>query len=61
MLRSTEKLLGYGLFAKNEDVGKCKDLLFDDRWWTIRYMVADTGNWFPGGKKVQQNIANPFI
>ncbi|MBU1196732.1 MAG: PRC-barrel domain-containing protein [Proteobacteria bacterium] len=48
MLRSIEQLLGYGLFAKNDDVGKCKDLLFDDRWWTIRYMVADTGNWLVG-------------
>lgn len=45
MLRSINELLGYGLFAKDEDVGKCKDLLFDDRWWTIRYMVADTGIW----------------
>lgn len=48
MLRSAEQLLGYGLFAQQEDVGTCKDLLFDDRWWTIRYMVADTGNWLVG-------------
>ena len=26
-------------------IGTCKDFLFDDGLWVIRYMVADTGNW----------------
>jgi hypothetical protein len=31
-------------------IGRCKDFLFDDRYWAIRYMVADTARWLPGRK-----------
>ena len=48
MLRSTREIIGYKLVSRNGDAGKCKDLLFDDRWWTVRHMVADTGAWFVG-------------
>lgn len=48
MLRSTNELIGYRLYAKNDDVGKCDDLLFDDQWWTIRHMEANTGGWLIG-------------
>jgi hypothetical protein len=50
MLRSVNELYNYVLSAKDGQIGRCKDLLFDDRWWTIRYMVADTGKWLPGRK-----------
>ena len=30
------------------DIGKIKEFYFDDHHWTIRYLVADTGNWIPG-------------
>jgi hypothetical protein len=29
-------------------MGKVKDFYFDDQHWTVRYLVADTGNWLPG-------------
>ena len=45
MLRSISEIIGYTFFAKENDVGKCKDLLFDDQFWTVRHMVADTGGW----------------
>ena len=32
------------------DIGRCKDFLFDDEHWTVRYMVADTGKWLPKQK-----------
>lgn len=48
MLRSTKEVIGYRLLATDGPVGKCKDMLFDDRLWTIRYIVVDTGNWLPG-------------
>ncbi len=50
MLRSIDELLGYVLAAEDGEIGRCKDFLFDDRHWTIRYMVADTGKWLPGRK-----------
>ena len=48
MLRSTEELRGYAVRATDGDIGKVHGFYFDDRVWTIRYLVLDTGNWFEG-------------
>lgn len=48
MLRSVDEIIGYRLNATDGVFGKCKDLLFDDRWWTIRHMVSSTGPWLMG-------------
>lgn len=45
MLRSIKSLRGYTLRATDDDVGKTREFYFDDRSWTVRYLVADTGNW----------------
>ena len=45
MLRKAEALNKYTLGAVDGEIGKVKDFYFDDRYWTIRYLVADTGNW----------------
>jgi len=50
MLRSAKDLNGYVLKATDDEIGRCKDFLFDDEEWTVRYMVADTGKWLPGRK-----------
>lgn len=50
MLRSLEELEGYTLLATDGELGRIKDFLFDDRGWTVRYLVADTGKWLPGRK-----------
>ncbi len=50
MLRSLKEIEGYILRSDDGDIGHCKDFLFDDHKWTIRYMVADTGIWLPGRK-----------
>jgi hypothetical protein len=50
MLRSVSEIMNYTLAAKDGEIGRCKDFLFDDQHWTIRYMVADTGKWLPGRK-----------
>lgn len=57
MLRSVKELYNYVLSAKDGEIGRCKDFLFDDRWWTIRYMVADTGKWLPGRKVLVSPIS----
>ena len=48
MLRSVNEIKNYVLAAIDGDIGRCKDFLFDDAQWIIRYMVADTRKWLPG-------------
>ena len=45
MLISAKTLNGYKLNSRNGDIGKVKEFYFDDQHWTVRYLVADTGNW----------------
>ena len=45
MLRTVKSLRGYKLHAIDGDVGKVREFYFDDHLWTVRYLVADTGNW----------------
>lgn len=48
MLRSVKQLIGYSLRATDGNLGPVEDLFFDDRSWTVRYIVAGTGGWFKG-------------
>ncbi len=50
MLRDLDEIRGYVLQAEDGEIGRCKNFLFDDHHWTIRYMVADTGKWLPQRK-----------
>jgi len=45
MLDNAKTLMGYSLHSLDGEIGKVKDFYFDDRDWTIRYVVADTGEW----------------
>lgn len=49
-LRSSDEVIGYYLEARDGDLGHVEDFLVDDESWTIRYMVVDTRNWWPGKK-----------
>lgn len=57
MLRSANELKGYVLQALDGEIGRTKDLLFDDEFWTIRSLVADTHKWLPGRKVLISPIA----
>jgi hypothetical protein len=48
MLLNITKLYGMTLAASDCDIGKVRDFYFDDKHWTIRYLVADTGEWLKG-------------
>lgn len=48
MLHSVETIGGYKLAATDGEIGKAKEFYFDDKYWTIRYLVADTGSWLTG-------------
>ena len=45
MLSKAKTLEGYKLDSLDGEIGKVKEFYFDDRHWTIRYLVAETGNW----------------
>ena len=38
----------FKLRALDGDIGKAREFYFDDRHWTVRYLVADTGGWLTG-------------
>lgn len=57
MLRSVAEIVGYRLQATDGDIGRCKDLLFDDAQWTVRYVVAETGGWLSGRKTLISPIS----
>lgn len=48
MIRSLDDLKHYTFQARDGDVGRVQDFYFDDRSWTVRYIVLETGRWLPG-------------
>src|SRR5262249_17940584 len=57
MQLTVSKLKGYSIGAKDGDIGAVDDVLFDDKLWTVRYLVADTAKWLPGRKVMISPIA----
>lgn len=49
-LRSLTEIVGYPLLAEDGEIGRCRDFLFDDAEWIVRWLVADTGKWIPRRK-----------
>jgi uncharacterized protein YrrD len=45
MLSKAKTLTGYKLNSLDGEIGEVKEFYFDDQHWTIRYLVADTGDW----------------
>ena len=45
MLDKAKTMEGYKLESLDGEIGKVKEFYFDDHHWTIRYLVAETGNW----------------
>ena len=56
MLSKAKTLKGYKLDSLDGEIGKVKEFYFDDRHWTIRYLVADTGHWLSG----RQVLISPY-
>lgn len=50
MLRNINGLIGDKILATDGELGKVDEFYFEDKGWTIRYMVAETGSWLPGRK-----------
>jgi uncharacterized protein YrrD len=56
MLSKSKTLEGHKLGGLDGAIGKVKEFYFDDRHWTIRYLVADTGSWLAG----RQVLVSPY-
>src|ERR1700684_1181053 len=56
MLSKAKTLKGYKLQSLDGEIGKVEEFYFDDRHWTIRYLVASTGYWLPG----RQVLVSPY-
>jgi len=56
MLSKAKTLKGYRLASLDGEIGKVKEFYFDDRHWTIRYLVADTGSWLTS----RQVLISPY-
>ncbi len=56
MLIKAKTLQGYKLGSLDGEIGKVKGFYFDDKHWTIRYLVADTGTWLTG----RQVLISPY-
>ena len=56
MLNKAKTLKGYTLHSRDGEIGKVKEFYFDDHHWTIRYLIAGTGNWLTG----RQVLISPY-
>lgn len=56
MLVKAKLLRHYKLVGTDSEVGRIDEFYFDDRHWTIRYVVADTGKWLKG----RQVLLSPY-
>jgi hypothetical protein len=49
-LRSVKAVTGYHIHATDGEIGHVEEFLLEDTDWSIRYLVVDTKNWWPGKK-----------
>lgn len=45
MIRGAGSIERFALRARDGEIGHVDDFFFDDRHWTIRYLVVNTGSW----------------
>lgn len=51
-LRSINEVIGYHIQCMEGTIGHIDDLILDTESWSMRYVVIDTRNWFPGKKVI---------
>lgn len=56
MLLPASEFRNLKLRAKDGDIGHAREFYFDDRFWTVRYLVVDTGGWL-GSRQV---LVSPY-
>ena len=56
MLSKAKTLKGYRLDTRDGEIGKAKEFYFDDQYWNVRYLVANSGSWLSG----RQVLISPY-
>lgn len=56
MLLPAKEFKKFKLHALDGEIGKAKEFYFDDHHWTVRYLVADTGEWLTN----RQVLLSPY-
>jgi uncharacterized protein YrrD len=56
MLHKAKTLKNFTLSSLDGVIGKVQEFYFDDQHWTIRYLIADTGNWLTN----RQVLISPY-
>ena len=47
-LHKLSSITGYHLHARDGEIGRLREVYFDDQHWTVRYFVVHTGSWLLG-------------
>jgi sporulation protein YlmC with PRC-barrel domain len=47
-LRSTQAISGYHIQTSDGEIGQITDFIIDEKGWTIRDLVIETGHWYSG-------------
>ncbi|MEK7393306.1 MAG: PRC-barrel domain-containing protein [Fibrobacterota bacterium] len=61
MLSKANTLKGYALNGLDGELGTVEEFHFDDLHWTIRYLVAETGDWLADRKVMISPYALNFV
>ncbi|WP_395144543.1 PRC-barrel domain containing protein [Armatimonas sp.] len=57
MLVEVKKLHGLAIHALDGEVGSVDEFLFDDEFWTVRYLIVNTGSWLMDRKVLISPLA----
>jgi hypothetical protein len=57
MVHSVKNIERFTIRTLDGKIGKAHTFFFDDRHWTIRYLVVDTGNWLLGRQVLISPVA----
>ena len=48
MLKGLNGIIGYEVAARDDKFGHVYDFYWEDHFWTVRYVLVETGSWLPG-------------
>lgn len=57
MLRNVQELFGYNIVATDGEIGRAYNFYFDDQRWSIRYLVAEAGDWLNSRRVLVSPVA----
>lgn len=61
ILHAASRTCGCRVLATDGEVGRLKDLYFDDEKWTVRYLIVHTGSWLEGRQVLVSPYAVRFV